>query len=43
MIIALRTGSQIIWDAETESIPNDRKADGLLRRKYRKPYALPKV
>jgi predicted dehydrogenase len=39
--IAYRTGRQITWDAETESIPNDQDADDLLRRSYRAPYTLP--
>lgn len=41
--IAFRVGRQITWDAETESIPNDREADDLLRREYRRPYLLPRV
>jgi predicted dehydrogenase len=41
--IAIRTGDQLIWDADTESIPNSREADDLLRREYRKPYLLPTV
>jgi predicted dehydrogenase len=41
--IAYRTGAQLMWDAETESIPNTREADALLRRDYRTPYVLPRV
>lgn len=41
--IAVRTGRQLIWDAETESIPNSKEADALLRREYRKPYTFPNV
>jgi len=41
--IAYRTGHQLTWDAQTESIPNSKEADELLRRDYRSPYELPKV
>ncbi len=38
--ISYRVGRRIVWDAENETIPGDREAKSLLRRKYRKPWVL---
>lgn len=42
-IISYRLGRQIRWNPERETIINDREASSLLKKKYRKPYALPDV
>ena len=39
--IAYRTGRQLIFDGKKEKFVNDREADKLLTRKYRKPYIVP--
>lgn len=38
--VALRAGKKILWDGPNLKITNDEKANGLLRREYRKPWAL---
>ncbi len=39
--VSFRAGRQIAWDPEKERIRGDRKADKLLRVKYRKPWKMP--
>ena len=39
--IAYLTGRQLIFDGKKEKFVNDREADKLLTRKYRKPYIVP--
>jgi len=39
--IAYRVGRKIRWDAKAERIIDDRQANALVRRKYRKPWVLP--
>lgn len=40
--IAYRTGHTLHFDAKTETMKNNTKANALLGRNYRKPFALPK-
>ncbi len=39
--IAIRTGREIAWDPETETITNDRELNRWLSRPYRAPWSLP--
>lgn len=39
--VAFRTGDRVAWNAETETIENNDKANQLLRVKYRKPWTMP--
>ena len=39
--IAYRTGRQLTFDGKKEKFVNDKEADALLTRKYRKPYIVP--
>jgi predicted dehydrogenase len=39
--IAFRVGRRIRWDAEKEEIVDDREANALLTREYRRPWELP--
>jgi hypothetical protein len=41
--IAYRTGRRLEFDAATETFPNDKAANALLGREYRKGYELPEV
>ncbi|UCD29518.1 MAG: Gfo/Idh/MocA family oxidoreductase [Planctomycetota bacterium] len=41
--ISYRVGRGIKWDADTETIPGDPEAAGLLTKHYREPWHLPKV
>ncbi len=41
--IALRTGEKLKWDAAAKRITNHPKANALLTKEYRKPWALPDV
>jgi len=42
-IISYRTGMKLTFNPESERFVNDREADKLLTRKYRKPYTMPSV
>ncbi len=42
-LISLQVGRQIRWDSKNETIIGDRQASRLLKKKYRKPYVLPKL
>ncbi len=39
--IALRTGEKLQWDGVTEQFTNSARANEMLRREYRRPWALP--
>ncbi|MHB9031294.1 MAG: Gfo/Idh/MocA family protein [Candidatus Latescibacterota bacterium] len=39
--IAYRTGKTLTFDSKTESFPNDRDAQALVSREYRKPFVVP--
>jgi len=39
--ISYRTGRQLIFDGKKEKFVNDKEADALLTRNYRKPYVVP--
>ncbi len=41
--IAYRLGKKIYWDANTNSFPNDKEAQAMTKRLYRKPWGLPSV
>jgi predicted dehydrogenase len=41
--IAYRTGHSLVFDGKTETFVNDKKADQLLTREYRKGFEIPKV
>lgn len=39
--IALRTGEKLYWDGKQEQFTNSVRANGMLRREYRRPWSLP--
>ena len=39
--LALRTGAEVHWDAETERVTNNAEADALVACEYRAPWTLP--
>ena len=41
--IATRLGRKLDFDGKTERITNDREADRMLKRNYRKPFTIPEV
>ena len=42
-MISYRLGRSLQWDGAKEQILNDKEANHLLRRDYRKPWVYPKV
>ena len=38
--IAIRTGRKITWDAKAEQIVDDKEANAMLTKTYRKPWML---
>jgi hypothetical protein len=39
--ISYRVRREVKFDGRTETFPNDKEANGLLRRSYRKPFVIP--
>ena len=39
--ISYRTGRRLLFDAQTESFPNDAEANAYLSRDYRSPWTVP--
>jgi hypothetical protein len=42
-MLSYKLGRSVKWDGEKETIIGDKEANKLLQRKYRKPWAYPKL